>query len=539
MSRRQVLGGGVAMMATASGLLAAGCQSTDRKPTAQPKSVTLPSYIPFEGVKPDLAGTADIAPGFLAYPANPTRTIMEPPIKGGTASAIVRLYSAAPPGADRNSFWKALDGRLGAQLRFTMVPDGEYAQKFAVTMAGNDIPDFALIDPLMPRQPDLLKARFAPLTEFLAGDAIKEYPFLAAIPTDAWRATAVNGELYGLPIPRAVTGAAMFVRTDLVAEKKLDAQPTSFEEFRELCKALTDTRKNRWAMGGPNEILAFVQEMLGVPNSWSVDAGGTFKPVWDTDEMRQAIDAISLLIKDGVFHPDSFTSDPVIRKTWLGASTIAITYDGYSAWPGFVTTYRQGNPTFAIDAMVAPGYGGGKGTHRGGPPTLGVVALKKADKGRIADLLRLANWLAAPFGTEEYLFRRYGVPGQHYTLNGSDPVRTEKGKVEVALPTGYITDSAYALYLPGEPDVVQAWHDFQKRAVAVLVKDPTVGLYSETAGSKGGRLSEQLQTRWMDIFAGRKPASTWPDAVAAWHKNGGDDIAREYETAYAALHGGS
>lgn len=535
--RRSFLGqsGAAVALTGASGLLAAGCQSSSTTPSRQLGDVELPTYVEYTGVKPDLPGNTDgVAPGYLSYPADPPRTISEKPGPGGEVSAIVRLYTAIPPSLDRNVFWQKLNERLGVDLKFTMIPDGDYAEKFAVTMAGNDLPDFSLIDPLIPRQPNLLAAKFASLSEFLAGDAIKEYPYLANLPTDAWRATVFNGEIYGLPMPRPLTGAATFARKDLIEDRGLALQPSNFAEFRQLCKGLTDPRKNQWALGGPNEMLAFVQEMLGIPNSWTVDQSGKFNPVWDTDQMRQAIDSLRLLVSDGVFHPDSFTSDPGKRKTWLGAGNIAITYDGFSAWPAFIASYRTGNPRFDIDAIVAPGFDGGKGTHRGGTPSFGVTALKKASKDRIGDLLRLANWMAAPFGTQEYLFRRFGDAGRHYTLSGSDPVRTDTGKLEVAIPTGYITDSPYVLYAPGENDVTKAWHAFQERAVPVLVKDPTIGLYSDTASSKGGQLSERLKNAWMDIFAGRKPVTSWTEAVTSWRSNGGDQIRREYEESYAA-----
>ena len=51
--------------------------------------------------------------------------------------------------------------------------------------------------------PELLRAKFADLTEHLSGDAVKEYPFLANLPTESWRTCVFNGGIYGLPVPRA------------------------------------------------------------------------------------------------------------------------------------------------------------------------------------------------------------------------------------------------------------------------------------------------------------------------------------------------
>mgnify|MGYP006196916405 CR=1 FL=1 len=43
---------------------------------------------------------------------------------------------------------------------------------------------------------------------------------------------------------------------------------------------------------------------------------------------------------------------------------------------------------------------------------------------RIKELLALCNWLAAPLGTSEFMFRKYGIEGTHYTMENGAPVRS-------------------------------------------------------------------------------------------------------------------
>jgi putative aldouronate transport system substrate-binding protein len=45
--------------------------------------------------------------------------------------------------------------------------------------------------------------------------------------------------------------------------------------------------------------------------------------------------------------------------------------------------------------------------------------LKKASADRIKEMLRVLDFLAAPFGTEEDLLLQYGLPDVHYTFDGS------------------------------------------------------------------------------------------------------------------------
>ena len=84
-----------------------------------------------------------------------------------------------------------------------MVGNADWEQKFATVIAGNDLPDI-LQTRVVANFPQLLEKRFTRLDEFLGGDAIKEYPNLANIPTRHWKSTVYNGAIYGIPIPRGV-----------------------------------------------------------------------------------------------------------------------------------------------------------------------------------------------------------------------------------------------------------------------------------------------------------------------------------------------
>ena len=48
-----------------------------------------------------------------------------------------------------------------------------------------------------------LDAKMQDLTPFLSGDAIKDYPNLAAHPTGVWRTTVYSNKIYGVGDPLA------------------------------------------------------------------------------------------------------------------------------------------------------------------------------------------------------------------------------------------------------------------------------------------------------------------------------------------------
>jgi putative aldouronate transport system substrate-binding protein len=143
-------------------------------------------------------------------------------------------------------------------------------------------------------------------------------------------------------------------------------------------------------------------------------------------------------------------------------------------------------------------------------------------------LLTICNWLAAPFGTQEYLFRKYGTKNVDYQLQHGEPTLTQKGNVETVLGLQYVADAPQIMYCPGMPRVTRTEYAFQQKVVPLAVGDPTIGHFSDTAATKGGQLDTKMTDVQNAILQGRQPLSSWDDAVVTWRKTGGDQIRREF-----------
>lgn len=469
--------------------------------------------------------------GYFSYPDSPAHVSTKPPGSSDSVTAMMNIYSPPPPPASRNKFWTELNKRLGTTLNLSMVPDSDYGGKFATMIAGDDLPDIMMIAAGQPKRPQLLQARFQPLTEHLSGDAVKDYPFLANIPTDAWKTTVYNGEIYGLALPRPIVGSITFLRTDIAEKRGLDPAPKNYADFLTLCKGLSDTKDSRWALGDPGTTLAYIQEMLKIPNTWS-EQGGKFTAVYTTDEYRKAISSVRDLIKAGAFHPDWPSSTTVQRKDWFGAGKTAINYDAASSWGAYLSAYRPANPQMTLVGLPNVGYDGGTGSHRPGATSYALVSLRKAAPGRIKELLRIANWLAAPFGTDAYLFRKYGLKNVDYTVQKGLPSYTDLGKSEMTVPIAYIADAPPVLG-PDDATLIRAQYKYQQDVVPLVIKDPTSGIYSDTAVTKAGDLGTPLSDVQTRYFQGRADLSDWDDAVKKWRSDGGDQIGAEYEKSFA------
>lgn len=534
MDRRKFLGQAAVLSgAFGASTLVASC-TTEREPgpsQSDNKKVPLPTYRESNVITADLKGTGNLMPGFLAYPGENPKSVSGTAVTSGVP--ISAMASSASPFAPlaKNKVWQEMNSRLGGEIKY-IAAQGNLVTKLQTAFAGGDIPDITQLANV-PRLPDILQTHFADLTEYLAGDAINDYPNLAAIPSSSWRGCVYNGGIYTLPVTRGALGSLLLTRRDILDKHGLPQEIKSGDEFLEVCRALTKPSENKWAIGQkPTEILLLVLQMLGGPYLWR-EENGKFTHQSETDEFVEALNIVTKMAQeDKVFHPDAFAAgDP--QAKFIAGNT-ALQYGSYAQW-AFQVRQGAGQPGFSVGCYTAPKWSGG-GLSRQfistGP--FQISGIRKATPDRVREILRVANFWAAPFGSDEYTLRIYGLRDRDHTLDGTDPILTDVGKTEVPSPASAIVSAPPILYVPSEPDAVKAQHEIQSKIVADGVATPTIGLYSETVLAKGLTIDKKLVDWQTDIISGRKPVSTWPEAVKEWKQNGGDAIAAEYAAAFAA-----
>lgn len=530
-SRRSFLGGGLAAAAVAvTGTpLLAGCAADKKNAAAANAAVKLPTYTRFGEIKPDLPGTDVVLDGFLKYPANPAKVITDVPGDGKPITFLTNIPGAIPPAADKNPFWQAVNQRLGSELQISMASNDEYKDKFATRIAGGDLPDILNIPVDTVQIPGLVKAKCVDLTEHLSGDAVGKYPFLANIPPEYWKGCVFNGAIYGVPVPRGMSRTSLALyREDLLAAKGInDPAPKNFQEFFDLAKEMTAPKQNKWAW--TRVPLSTIRQMLGISNVWK-EEGGKFTSMYEDDAQLEALEAARKMVAAGVINPDAFNDKASARKQWFNGGIAAFDYDSFVAWNQYYSDNTAG-PAFAVNMLDVPGFDGGEGAPWMGAALNNVTSFSKDSKHSAETLLKIANWMAAPFGTEEYLFRKYGVAGRHYTLQGTDPVPTKVGVVETGIGLQYISDSTLALYWAGKPDVPQKQHAIQEKVAKRLTYDASYGLYSDTQSKKQPQLAKTMTDLEGQIAQGKKPVSDWTAAVQTWKSSGGDTMRTELEQA--------
>lgn len=532
LSRRSVLSYGLAGAAVGATGLLSGC-STDTGSGSGGggggDGVALPAHVPFEGTTPDAKGENGAADYYRNYPQTPTVTVPEVPGDGEQITAMLSIYYPAWPDAPENTALDELNTRLGSPLKFQQVPGAEYVNKFQTMIAGDDLPTMMEVASVA-RLPELLTSKFIDLTEHLSGDAVKKYPNLANLPEAAWQAASYNGGIYGIPATRGMwQSAIMHHRDDLLAERGMDVeQITNFDDFLAFCVDVTDGRDTFALASMPT---SHIRQMLRIPNTWSLD-NGKLTHAYEMPEQEEALNALRKLADAKVVRPDwSTLSSDQVRELFTDGSALMTngTYQGWTRW------HRQhtGDWSFDFGGMPIPGFDGGEGVAHLAAPTWAIGAISKGNEERLETILKVWNYLAAPFGSEEQLTVLYGREGTDYTLDGTDPVQTEQGKKHAMLLTTIVCAPQMAYY-PNDPDVAEKLQAHMQRIAPIAIDDPVRYTYSDTKAAKNVTLSRDADDVFTDIMLGRREISEWATAVENWRQKGGDQMRGELEDALAA-----
>lgn len=531
-SRRRLLAGagGLAALAGATSLAGCGGGGSATNSASANTKVKLPTHVPYTGLTPDLPGTKQgVDNAFRHFPSHNPKVVPEVPGKGETLVGMANIYYAIPPGPPQNTYWAGLNKRLGVNLKLDMIGNADYSTKFSTVIAGNELPDIMQMV-VVANFPQLLESRFTPLDEYLGGDAVKDYPNLANIPTLPWKSAVYNGKLYGIPIPRGPMGTYHFIRQDLFEAKGLPTSPKGYDELVRVTKELTDPKQRRWAFSLISQPRAILAIMNGEPNTWR-EEGGKLTHDYETPEYKQTINDLIAMWKSGVLHPNAF--DPAQPfKNLFNAGTCAIdANDGYPGWAQYISD-NASNPTFKLGVMENYNRDGSALGHwHYGSGYFSITALKKQDsKDKIKTILRVLNWLAAPFGTEEYLYRLYGQEGvDHQMSSAGDPVLTKTGTTNTVIPIRYLADAPYTIYQPGRPQDADTQHEYQSKEIPTGIQNPVIGLFSNTAATKNATADANFQDGVYEIIQGRKPFSELDSLISTWKSAAGDGMRKEYQ----------
>ncbi|WP_225635619.1 extracellular solute-binding protein [Streptomyces solaniscabiei] len=541
-SRRKFLAStAVAAAAVAGGMpLLSACGGSDggsRDGTTSGKDAEklLPAYVASNVVTPDIPSKNGSAVGFTGKLdlADLKTSVPEKLGKGGRVT-VMSPFWGSPPKED-NAYYKAMNDLIGVDVVWQNQDGNTYDQKLGAVLASSEVPDVVVVPGwnMTGKIPSAIIGKFADLGPYLSGDAVKEYPNLAAIPTDAWQRSLFGGKLLGLPMPSSyVSGIVPLYRQDIF-EKEGYEVPRSCDEFMALAKDATNAKAKRWACLDMKwtafnafGVLSGNEKSLG----WNQVDGKLIHRA-ETDEYLEALEWTRKLFAAGVVHPDaklgkSNATDPGPK---FAAGEFLVYNQDMSQWWSRTAEQAAQNPEFKIWGMDFFG-------HDGGDPTLwaqnpaGIFAFvnKKASKSVIRDVLAVANVTAAPYGTKEYMATNYGVEGTHYTVNDGVPTKTDQGNIDVMNAYVMVASPAATIAHPDFPEVAKGQVEWQQR-MGAFTKKPTFYGMQIVEPARYTNLSNDFEQLEDDIVRGRKKVSDMQQAVSDWRSKGGDELRDWYK----------
>jgi putative aldouronate transport system substrate-binding protein len=367
------------------------------------------------------------------------------------------------------------------------------------------------------------------LGPYLAGDKVKKYPNLAAIPSDAWRMGIFGGALRGIPMPAATANwIAPLYRKDIF-DKKGYSVPKSADEFMSWAKEATSAKAKVWACG---DMTWSAWSFFGVRGSgsigWDIGSDGKLTYRIEQPEYLEALEWVRKLYDAGVVHPDdkARSGDPGQRFT---AGQTLVWCTNIADWYGKVSEQASSNPDLVIDAMDLFGADGGNPKlYASSPATIWSLIRKGASKTTIENALAAADFSAAPYGTKERMLVDYGVEGTHYTVKDGVPLKNDLGNSEVL--NAWVMLAAPAAYYahPDFPEVARKQVEWQQRMGAFMKKTSTFGM-NIVEPTRYANLSSQFEQYEIDYVRGNKKLSDIQQAISTWKSSGGDKLRDWYK----------
>ncbi|WP_328642736.1 extracellular solute-binding protein [Streptomyces canus] len=533
-SRRSFLAStAVATAAVAGGmpLLAAcgGSDSGEREGTTSGKAADklLPAFVASTVANPDLPSKNGSAAGYTGK-VDLAALKASVPEKLGTGAPfkVMSPFWGSPPKAGC-AYYTALDAAAGTKVTWQNQDGNTYGQKLGAVLASSSIPDMVVVPSweLVGKIANAVTAKFMDLGPYLAGDKVKKYPNLAAIPSDAWRMGIFGGALRGIPMPTAPASFIVpYYRRDIF-DKKGWSVPKSADEFLSWAKEATSSKAKVWACGDMSWVSGSI---FGACPDWNIDDDGKLRYGKERPEYLEALEWVRKLFDAGVVHPDdkARTGDASQRFT---AGQILVFEGDMTPWYTQTVEQAEAHPDFQIEGMDIFGADGGNPTlWASSPATIWSLIRKGASKTTIENALAAANFSAAPYGTKERMLVDYGVEGTHYTVKDGVPVKNDQGNTEVINTWNMLAAPAPYFAHPDFPEVARKQVEWQQRMGAFMKKTSIYGM-NIVEPARYAHLESQFEQLEIDYVRGNRKLSDVQAAISTWKSSGGDKLRDWYK----------
>jgi putative aldouronate transport system substrate-binding protein len=303
------------------------------------------------------------------------------------------------------------------------------------------------------------------------------------------------------------------------------------DDLMGLGKELTDAKRGVWAF---DDVWTYLFPFWNVPYKWKVDSGKLVHK-YEMPEFLAALDWHYKLATSGYLHPDAIAGDNANANTRFYAGKTLIGGGGTGDWNlADLQSGRAANPNYrrgSFNIFAADG----KSTPRvfmGDPTRIFSYLNSNLKPEQIQELLAVANYLAAPFGTAEFTMVNFGVEGVHYTMVNGVPTATDEGKKDVQAQTyPFLAAPTAVISNPGGDLVTKDYAGWQAANVKALYKPAFWGMNINLPRALAtADAAQAVEDTIKDCYHGKKKVADVKVAIATWKSSGGGDRLKQWMT---------
>ena len=270
-----------------------------------------------------------------------------------------------------------------------------------------------------------------------------------------------------------------------------------------------------------------------------LDDKGNLITEYESDGIIEAMNWLAKAIKAGLVHPDQVAGNYGNGVTEFYSGQMVIVADGSGAWNAADAQKGQaankGYTRASFDFFTASG----SGTPRM-PLEAATTWTSYLNKGlsakQIEECLRIANYLAAPFGSVEYNLLNYGTEGVDYTMTSTGPQLTTSGTKYAgsAVSTyNFLVGPNNTIYNAGYPAVTKASASWAQRNAkyghAPLFYELNVTVPNSLASANAFTPFDPTRGIMSEVVRGRASIADYQSTLATWKRDGGDKLKQFYE----------
>lgn len=436
-------------------------------------------------------------------------------------------YTTNEPCPADDPVLKKLQEITNTKLNIQWVPQNNIQEKTNIMIASGDMPEvFNISTTRTPQFSNVAQAgAFWDIKPFINE---KNYPNLAGLNPEAWKATAIKGKNYGVPASSyGAIGGEMFLQYRADWLKKLNLkEPETMAQVYDVMKAFKEKDPDG---NGKNDTIPlsghcnaedmgtfwWVQQVFNNHNGdWKL-VDGKLMPFSLLPGTREALVWLSNAYKEGLIPQDfaimkvSQVLDLVANnKAGMMANTLA------NQWRGTEPLRKAGISDARMQAVPYLIVGENKKyAPMNSNATLTVIP-KKVPEAKMKRILKFVDYTRSEEGNR---LMKYGLEGQHYKMeNGEVVVLVAEKDLKSTNLSGF--SGFYEKYgrakTGGQPaDFLEMNKKIIDARLAAASLDIGAHLVSDTNAKVGKDINKRIQDVKTQVIMGKLPITAWDDMV--------------------------